>query len=76
MMLFLSPGPQKEDQALTTLPWTEAKPVLVIWPQSNFAFLPVVSWKLPVAAGNWNPVSLIGLSSSWKGGVMQANEGY
>lgn len=67
MMLCLSPGPQTEDQALTTLPWTEAKPVLVIWPQPNLAFLPVVFWKLPVAAGNWDPLSLVGMLQQLEG---------
>lgn len=52
MKLCLAPGLQTQDQTLTTLPWTEVKPVLVIWPQPSLVFDPVVSWKLPVAAGN------------------------
>lgn len=60
MMLCLSPGPQTEDQALTTLPWTETKLVLVIWPQTNLAFLPVVFW-------NWDPLSLVGMLQQLEG---------
>lgn len=66
-MLCLSPGPQAEDQAITTLDWTKAKPVLVIWPEPNLAFLSVVSWKLLVAAGNWDPVSLLGMFQQLEG---------
>lgn len=66
-MLCLSPGPQTEDQALTTLPWTETKLVLVIWPQTNLAFLPVAFWKLQVAAGNWDPLSLVGMLQQREG---------
>lgn len=29
--------------------------MLAVWPQPNLAFIPVVAWKLPVAAGNWDP---------------------
>lgn len=70
-VMCLPPGHQTQDQALTTILWTGAKPVIVIWPQPNLAFAPVVAWKLPVAAGNWDPVSLVEMLRQLKGHVMQ-----
>lgn len=58
--MCLAPGHQTQDQALTTTLWTEAKPVLAIQPLRNLAFVPIeVAWKLLVAAGNWDPMSLV-----------------
>lgn len=58
--MCLAPGHQTQDQALTTTFWTETKPVLATQPQHNLAFVPTeVARKLLVAAGNWDPMSLV-----------------
>ena len=61
-VMCLAPGPQTQDQDLTTALCTGAKPALAIrpWPNLTLApVVPVVAWKLPLAAGNWDPVSLV-----------------